>query len=75
MVMLGNDSLSDDRETRVAFLTGRIQCCLALPFGLSDYGVPFPSEDDPEEEASQIVVTNGHTRRRYRISVEELSDD
>jgi hypothetical protein len=65
---LGDDSTAELPEQREAFLSGRLHA--NCDFFMAGYeSSPLPTDD---EEANRFVLTNQHSGRSYRITVEEL---
>jgi hypothetical protein len=64
----GRDSTSDDQAVRIEFLAGRIRALMMIYLG--GYEVPLPTEQD----TTDFIMRNTHSGRRYRVSVEEVTE-
>lgn len=66
----GKDSTSEDRDERQAWLIGRLRAAALIQMP-HEYDVPVPTgRERPDEK--DFVMTNKHSGKRYRVSVEEL---
>lgn len=66
--LVGQDTTGSTPWERQCFLSGRFMAATELQ--MKEYDVPVPRMSDPE--TNDFVITNRHTKRRYRITVEEL---
>lgn len=69
--LVGIDTTGASARDRECFLSGRIHSALDMQIG-ADYESVQPKITD--EDSSDFVLTNRRTKRRYRVTVEEISE-